>query len=367
MASVRPRVAPRKDLDDASPPPEARVGRDMTAGRLDTAGPVLFLVGSERSGTTLLRLMLDHHPEIAFEKEFDFVVSKVTDVGALPRLDAYLEWLATVRGPDYAIDRSLDYRGLVNDFLRQKQAASGGKPRVGATVHRNFDRLRFIWPDARYIHLVRDPRDVSRSVVQQGWAGNVYQAAEYWIEAENCWDSLVPRLTSSQMTEIHYEDLVMHTEAVLTEICQFVGVAYSNEMLGYRADAPQYPPPDPRLVAQWRTALAPRDVTLVEVRTARLMETRGYALSGHPLPDVGRLKHEALLRDAQLRRLRTRLDMFGPWVVAMDVIGRRLGLRKLAMRAQTRINAIEQSLVDQENAGQRAPSANIAPVGSAQG
>ena len=84
---------------------------------------------------------------------------------------------------------------LVNDFLRQKQAASGGKPHVGATVHRHFERLRFLWPDARYIHLVRDPRDVARSVVQKGWAGNIYQASEFWIQAENCWDSLVPHLS----------------------------------------------------------------------------------------------------------------------------------------------------------------------------
>lgn len=339
----------------------------MTRGRLETAGPVVFLVGSERSGTTLLRLMLDHHPEIAFEKEFDFVVSKVSETGAFPQVDAYLEWLATVRAADYAIDRSLDYRSLVTDFLRQKQAASGGKPRVGATVHRDFDRLRFIWPDARYIHLVRDPRDVSRSVVQKGWAGNVYQGSEYWIQAERCWDSLVPRLTSGQWTEIHYEDLVLRTEAVLTDICRFVGVAYSSEMLEYRADAPQYPPPDPRLVAQWRTALAPRDVALVEARTAGLMATRGYARSGHPLPDISRSRHEILLRGAQLRRLRMRLDLLGPRIVAMDVIGRRLRLRKLAMRAQTHINVVQQSLVDQETAGQRAPSANIAPIGSAPG
>ena len=203
--------------------------------------------------------------------------------------------------------------------------------------------------------------------MQKGWAGNVYQASEFWIRAENCWDSLVPQLTSGQMTEIHYEDLVMRTEAVLAEICQFVGVAYSNEMLGYRADAPQYPPPDPRLVAQWSTKLAPRDVALVEVRTARLMESRGYAPSGHPLPNVGRLKHELLLRSAQLQRLRTRLGTLGPRLVAMDVLGRRLGLRKLAMRAQTRINAVEQSLIDQETAGERAPSANIAPVGPTPG
>jgi len=322
----------------------------------------LFLVGSERSGTTLLRLMLDHHPEIAFEKEFDFVVTKVSDAGEFPSPHDYVEWIATVRGANYAIDRSLDYRELVNDFLHQKQAASGGKPYVGATVHRNFDRLRFLWPDARYIHLMRDPRDVARSVLQKGWAGNIYQASEFWIQAENCWDSLVPHLRSDQAVEIHYEDLVMRTESVLTEICRFVGVDYSEKMLGYRADAPQYPPPDPSLVAQWKTKLAPRKVALVELRAVRLMESRGYAPSSHRLPKVGPLKHRLLLRDAQLRRLRTRLDLLGPRLVTMDVVGRRLGLRKLATHAQMRINAVEQRLVDQENAGERAPSANIAPL-----
>ena len=108
----------------------------------------VFLVGSERSGTTLLRLMLDHHPEIAFEKEFDFVVTEVSDTGELPAAKAYREWITGVRGANYALDPALGYRELVNDFLRQKQAASGGKPYVGATIHRNFDRLRFLWPDA---------------------------------------------------------------------------------------------------------------------------------------------------------------------------------------------------------------------------
>jgi hypothetical protein len=323
----------------------------------------VFLVGSERSGTTLLRLMLDHHPEIAFEKEFDFVVTKVSDSGKFPSPQEYVEWIATVRGADYAIDRSLDYRGLVGDFLRQKQAASGNKPHVGATVHRHFDRLRFLWPAARYIHLVRDPRDVARSVVQKGWAGSVYHGAEFWLEAESCWDSLVPHVRGDRAIEVHYEDLVLRTEAVLADLCDFVGVVYSERMLGYGADAPQYPPPDPRLVAQWKTKLSPRDVALVEARTARLMESRGYLPSGYPLPRVGPLKHELLRSSARWRRFRTRLDTFGPGPVTMEVLGRRLGLRPLARHAQTRINAVEQSLIDQERSGERAPSANIAPIG----
>jgi hypothetical protein len=306
--------------------------------------------------------MLDHHPEIAFEKEFDFVVTMVSDTGEPPSLPSYLDYLAGVRDVHYAINRSLSYRELVADFLRQKQIASGGKPYVGATIHRNFDRLRFLWPNARYIHLLRDPRDVARSVVQKGWAGNVYQASELWIQAESCWDSLATYLTSDQAIEVHYEDLVTRPEPVLTEICRFVDVEYSEKMLEYPADAPQYPRPDPTLVTQWMTRLRPREVAMVESRTADLMARRGYIPSVHPLPKIGPARHKLLLTAARLRRVRTRLHTYGFRVVTLDVIGRRLHVRGLASHAQGRINAVEQSLIDQERAGLRAPSANIAPL-----
>jgi hypothetical protein len=146
-------------------------------------------------------------------------------------------------------------------------------------------------------------------------------------------------------------------------VCGFIGVGYSARMLDYTADAPQYPPPDPALVLQWRTRLPPAEVALVEVRTGALLERRGYPPSGHPLPAIGPVRHELLLTTARLRRLRTRLEMFGLWLVATDVLGRRLGVRPVARHAQRGINAVEQSLIDQEAAGQRAPSANIAPVG----
>jgi hypothetical protein len=248
----------------------------------------------------------------------------------------------------------------VNDFLRQKQVAAGGKPLVGATIHTNFDRIPYLWPDARYIHLVRDPRDVARSVVQKRWAGNIYQATEFWTKAERCWDALVSQLSADDFIEIHYEDLVLRTQAVLTAICRFIGVDYSSEMLDYRVDAPQYPPPDPALVRQWRTKLSARDVGLVEVRTAGLMRARGYAPSGYPLPEISPVRHWQLLAAARLRSLRTRVDLYGPWLVTTDVLGRRLGMWGLARHAQLRMNAMEQSLIEQESAGLRAPSANIA-------
>ena len=99
-----------------------------------TVAAPLFLVSAERSGSTLLRLMLDHHPEIAFEHEFDLAVALVSDDGDYPAINVFLNWLETARGFDYAIDASLGYPALVNSFLRQKWSASGFKPWIGATV-----------------------------------------------------------------------------------------------------------------------------------------------------------------------------------------------------------------------------------------
>jgi hypothetical protein len=341
------------------------VTKDNEGGSLQRHGPApapIFLVGSERSGSTLLRLMLDHHPEIAFAREIDFVVEHVSDTGDFPEMPAYVDWIATVRGADYAVDPALGYRALVHDFLRQKQAAGGGKAHVGATVHRRFERLRFLWPDARYIHLLRDPRDVARSVVQKGWAGSLYQAAEFWIAAERSWDALRSHLEPGRSIEVRYEELVAAPERELARLCAFIGVGYSEAMLAYPEDARQYPPPDPSLARQWRTKLSPRETAVVEARTGALMSKRGYPPSVRPPMRIGRLEHHALLGRARMRRLRIRVGQYGPRLVAEDVFGRRLGLRGLARAAQHRINAIDQRLIDEEAAGRRAPSANIAPA-----
>ena len=71
-----------------------------------------FLVGAERSGTTLLRLMLDHHPELAFRNEFEFAVDRVGEDGSFPDVRTYTEHLRLSRTfamSGFAIDESLDY------------------------------------------------------------------------------------------------------------------------------------------------------------------------------------------------------------------------------------------------------------------
>ncbi len=85
-----------------------------------TISKPIFLVGAERSGTTVLRLMLSHHPQLSWCQEFEYVVDQVTNEGRFPNLDQYYEWLETHRvfqARNFKIDHTLDYVELVNSFL----------------------------------------------------------------------------------------------------------------------------------------------------------------------------------------------------------------------------------------------------------
>ena len=148
-------------MTDDTEIPVGELQRQATTDPCLVDEPV-FLVGAERSGSTLLRLMLDHHPLIAFHFEFDFAVDMIGPNGELPPIQLYHDYLAAHRiflQSRAEIDFSLDYRRLVRSFLIQKRNRDR-KKFVGATVHHAFDRLPTIWPHARYIHLVRDGRDV---------------------------------------------------------------------------------------------------------------------------------------------------------------------------------------------------------------
>jgi hypothetical protein len=243
----------------------------------------VFLVGSERSGTTLMRLMLDHHPEIAFNLESEFLVTRIRDDCCYPDITAYIDWLEHDRvfqHSHFKITDGLGYAALVNDFLEQKRNRDG-KPYVGATVHYQFGKLACVWPHAKFIYLCRDGRDVANSVVQMGWAGNVYVAADLWLEAEREWAEFRPRLAGGQWIEVRYEDLIADPRGTLGTICDFIGVGYDDRMFGYVEDS-SYGLPDARFMYQWKSRMSERDIRLAEAKLAAGLLSRGYELSGLP-------------------------------------------------------------------------------------
>lgn len=301
----------------------------------------IFLVGAERSGTTLLRLMLDQHPELAWCFEFEYAVDQMSDQGQFPAMEVYHEWLETHRifqACNFEIDPSLDYPQLIKSFLVQ-QAAQTHKKIVGATVHRHFDRLLLIWSNARFIHILRDPRDVARSCVGMGWAGNVWTGVERWIEAEQLWADTKQIVPAERRLEITYELLITEPTIALQQVCKFLNIPYSDRMLKY-PESTSYGFPDPRLIEQWKRKMTDREIQLVESRTAEMLVERGYELSGLPKLDTAAIEASLKLED-WLKRKSFRLKRYGLPLVASDFVARRAGLKTWRKQVQLKLNLVD--------------------------
>src|SRR5215467_9040996 len=102
---------------------------------------VVFIVGAERSGTTLFRLILDNHPRVGNPGEFDFLFDRVEDDGRAPNMERYRDWLSTDRifmSQGLRIDPTLGYLDLIKSFICQK-----AKPNrvLSLNVHRGFHKI----------------------------------------------------------------------------------------------------------------------------------------------------------------------------------------------------------------------------------
>src|SRR5216683_1842142 len=159
----------------------------------------IFIVGAPRSGTTLLRNMLNRHPAIAIchETAFQhFVYRRSRAFGSLSdmrnRRLLVKEYLSTWRVQASQMDLQVlgetllregtSYAAFFSSLLRF-YAQTHGKRRCGEKTpqHALFTKTLCEWyPDARIIHLVRDPRDVVASLLRMPWASssvltNAYQ------------------------------------------------------------------------------------------------------------------------------------------------------------------------------------------------
>lgn len=245
----------------------------------------VFVYGALRSGTTVFRLMLDHHPQIANPGELDFLFDHLHPDPSAPggwRYDVEQMKLSRIfldRG--LTIPAGVDGVELLNSFLAQIAQRCGAKPVMTINVHRHVDRILAVFPKARLIHMLRDPRDVARSSIQMGWAASIYTGVDHWIGTEAAWDAGTRGIDPAQVFTLTYEDLFNHIDERLHAVCEFLGVEWNAGMLDYHLDS-SYPPPDPTLIAQWRRKCSAADVALLEGKAGALMVARGYALNGKP-------------------------------------------------------------------------------------
>ncbi|PQO45973.1 sulfotransferase family protein [Blastopirellula marina] len=283
----------------------------------------IFVVGPLRSGTTLLRLMLDNHSDICNFGEFEYA-TKFARGSVFPETSEFIAKLNEDRQfcrDQFFINSDLSYCELIRSFLRQAHERST-KRFISASIHGRFDLIKQVWPNARFIFLLRDPRDVARSCIQMGWCGNVWYGSDYWKDVLDRWDGLMAQIEPSDFSVVRYEDLVRNPQSSLAGICDFIGIPYDESMLRFH-ETSTYQPIDVSLAEQWKTKLSKAEIGLVEGKCAGLMRKWGYEVTTDAT-GPGPLRRIALFCQSRTWRLKFNFKRYGLLLYVKMQLARRI-------------------------------------------
>jgi hypothetical protein len=261
-----------------------------------------FIVASARSGTTMLRLILNRHPRIAVPPESRFITElwqgsdEVETEGFLRRLAAherFAAWDLSIEavGTEIGDRRWLSYHDAIAAAYRV-YARSKGKDIWGDKTPRYVEHIPFLaslFPTARFIHLVRDGRDVALSYADVSFGPKtVSRSAHLWARRVSAGMREGRAMGPERYTEVRYERLVEDPERELKELCRFLGVGFEPVMLhGAGPDedyvlsrATAYNPhvtDKPKIgVREWRRTMPARHVEMFEAVAGGVLSELGY-------------------------------------------------------------------------------------------
>ena len=229
------------------------LARRRLQGRTEPPGPAPFVCGVTRSGTTLIRLMLDAHPEVAIPGETHFLpkLIKRCERGRVTADELADLVIEHKRWGDFHLDgdelrerwRALDplnASDAIRSFYRL-YAEKQGKRRYGDKTPgyiKEMPRIQRVLPEVRFVHIIRDGRDVALSHLRMNWGpSTVAESAELWVQRITKARRQAPKVR--HYTEVKFEHLVADTEGVLRRVCDFVELDFDPGMLDYHERAEQ--------------------------------------------------------------------------------------------------------------------------------
>ena len=305
--------------------------------------PYVFIVGCARSGTKLLRKIIDAHPQIAIPPETQWIPKPferrqgVTPDGLVtPELVSRLlsrEKFTRMRiGQDeleglVAGEEPVSYSSFVNAIF-DLYGKGQGKRLVGdktPSYLRHIPTLHALWPQSKFVHLIRDGRDVCLSILNWKRGGRitgrfatgsedpVSTTALWWK-----WNVTLGREDGAPLEpdlyhEVHYEALVSEPANECETICDFLNLPYDEGMLRFHERLP-----DPRFYVKqkkwrpivtglrdWRAEMSAEDLERFEAVAGDLLQELGYERA-IPFPSSRALEHaaragEMFSRDVQER------------------------------------------------------------------
>ena len=302
----------------------------------------IFIAGSERSGTTLLRLMLHAHPRIAIPPQTKYLrklYKRRLLFGNLQKKknrEKLAVWFfdhfdKSTKMNDLEIDQDSVRKGVLESKSLGAALAvpwicyakKHGKERWGDKrpyyIH-HMEKLRQLYPDAQIIHLIRDSRDVIASLKKMPWWNNSLNYSAFnWKLAIRHGINARMNTKLDEYLELRYEDLLAEPERELQRVCQFLGETYDPAMLQFQKishqTVPEYKmdwhsatrePLNTSSIGRWDKDLSKEEVSIVEWATGKEMVQLGYTLSEAQEPNFqlrNRYETEARTFKTKQRRL----------------------------------------------------------------
>ncbi|MFE9766322.1 sulfotransferase family protein [Streptomyces sp. NPDC005808] len=300
----------------------------------------VFVLGCPRSGTTLLQLMLHTHPRIALPPETRFVLPAYErrlgfgDLRERSNRAGLAQWI-TGR-------EETRFHELRLDAGRVAERITEGPPTLGSALGITFSayaeehgKVRWgdkrpayalhvgemlrLFPDAQFIHLVRDGRDCAASLLgMPWWHRGFHEAVATWAQVMDTTRTYARKLGPDSWHELRFEDLVTDPESQLRGVCAYLGEEYVPEMREPCRVAELAVPArktwhrrtrgalDSSQAANWTTRLTPNQITLCDEVLGDRLTSYGYGLAGAVRPDPAELlryrRVEMLRRAAYAKR-----------------------------------------------------------------
>jgi Sulfotransferase family len=189
----------------------------------------IFVVGTMRSGSTLFRLVLDAHPNIAICEETGFVGGLMA-AKEIPNWARGRNWFERLGFTEQEFDARLRdfYSGMF-----ERHARSQGKSRWGEKTpfhSRYIAQMAALFPEAVFVAIVRHPGAVTQSLVDK-FHYETSDAVTYWDSTNKEILRRGLELADDRFALLRYEDLVEHSEETLHELVDFLGEPWSDDLL----------------------------------------------------------------------------------------------------------------------------------------
>ncbi|SFR58826.1 Sulfotransferase family protein [Marinobacter daqiaonensis] len=245
----------------------------MSSSKPGSMHSPVFLIGTQRSGTTLLCRMLSAHPDIFIKNEVS--VRSVFTPGASP--EAIREGIS--HSVKLATGKSLD------ELMAAENKTIWGLKDPELTTY--LADLKQFLPQARFIIIFRDARAVVNSYMENKWGlgTNAYTGAQRWkreVEAQMRFHETLP----NHVLKLRFEDLVLNQQQTLETVCDFLGVPFDKSMLDYskqkgfikttRENKKAFEAPDSAMTRKWENKLSGHQIRVVDSVCAPILDSLGY-------------------------------------------------------------------------------------------